>query len=350
MTSDNKPMLVCAWPAYRTKSPFQHTLHDHMNEQFGDVVEFTDYRVGRSWKRRFDIWHMHWPETACDDQANALLAALKALVIVVEVGIAKLRGARVIWTRNDYVSHEGRHPKVERVYVAALERLTDHFVYLSPAQGDLFGAAADRPSSIIPLGLLAPTTRIDRAEAREHLDIDDRTAVLACLGRIQRYKRIPEFVSAFSASADDDARLLVAGNIVHADEQQRMDKALGDERVVSQFGWIDPEAFDSLLIAADVVVLPYEQHLNSGVALAALGAGTRVAATASAALTDLAATVGEDWVRIIDDPFSSKSVTDLFAWARKPSSTAVDAALPMWSEIASETFGLYQQLKRNDPS
>jgi len=70
--------------------------------------------------------------------------------------------------------------------------------------------------------------------------------------------------------------------------------------------------------AADLVVLPYLDILNSGSAIWALSFGRPVLLPNRGAMPELAESVGSDWVRLFDGPLDEHQLADALNWARRP--------------------------------
>jgi glycosyltransferase involved in cell wall biosynthesis len=123
-----------------------------------------------------------------------------------------------------------------------------------------------------------------QAQARMELGVPAGARVFLCIGFIQETKGFDRAVQAFAAVPDPDARLYVVGSTredlphhrAHLATLQRL--ATADPRVQVVCRYVDDVAFDTWLIAADVVVLPYREIFSSSVAARAKLFGRRVVA------------------------------------------------------------------------
>lgn len=337
------PIRILAWPHQRSRNIYTHDLYRHIATLSTGSAEIAEYRVGRGWQERSEIVHLHWPEIACDP-APTWRAAGKAGIVMADLLACRLRGARIVWTQHDAGSHEQTHPRLERWYTTALRRLTSGLIHLSRAAADADQGGLAIPTRVIPLGPPSiPPDLPDSTEARRRLDLPTGT-LLATVGRLQRYKQIPALIEEFTRRGRSDAHLLIAGEVPDPREAEAIEKvARGSDRVIYRPGWLEEEDFHLSLRAADLIVLAYADHLNSGVALFSLGAGTPVAVSDSPALRELRSRFGESWVRIIPTPVDPAILDDVMSWATS------DVARPpielmSWDDIAAATMAFYAEI------
>ena len=69
------------------------------------------------------------------------------------------------------------------------------------------------------------------------------------------------------------------------------------------------------MAAAQLVVAPYSEVLNSGSALLALTHSRPILLPNRGAMTELQSVVGKDWVRIYEPPLMPETLSDALAWA-----------------------------------
>ena len=73
--------------------------------------------------------------------------------------------------------------------------------------------------------------------------------------------------------------------------------------------------------AADLMVLPFSQILNSGSALLALSFNVPILVPAQGTLIELAELVGPEWVRTYPDTLTPEILADALQWAAQPRPT-----------------------------
>lgn len=345
-------LAVLASPAYvNRRNPYTALLYDHLRPL---GVAATDFLPRTALARRYDIVHVHWPERTLFS-AHAASAAVKTAAFLALLALARGRGARVVWTVHNLASHDQSFPAIERRLWRSFLRRVDGVISLSriglTLARERVPHLASLPSAVIPIGSFrsAYPATVGRGEARRRLAVPEGARVLAFVGQVRPYKNLPALIRAFRGLADADAVLLVAGlapDPGHARELAAL--AEGDPRIRLALGFVPDEDMQLYLQAADLVVLPYAEILNSGAAILALDFDRPVLLPHLGAMAELAATAGEAWVRTYDGPLDDRVLSEAMAWAcgkrmleagRGERSPALAAP---WPELAALTLALYR--------
>ena len=346
MPKQNETLTISSWPYQRTDCGYILDLYSNLQDVTDRPLEVSEFRLGRIWRAGVDVLHIHWPEIALDSPSN-LKAALKAGLVLADLSLMKLRGAKIIFTRHDLVSHKQSHPRAERRFVRAIEHLSNGFIHLTEMSVKHFAAAGvpDRPLAVIPQGINpSKYSVVDREDAKRELGIPDRLTV-GLVGRLEQYKNVLELIDAFPQ--ENSAELLIAGQPVEDSYRQEILKRRNQPGVSMKLGRLEREEFERCLVACDLVVLPYSNHLNSGVAMEALAAGAKLAVSASPATRELAGLAGPDWIRIMSVPPTEGDLIELIKWAAEAPET--DLRLPFeWPEVALETLGFIKSVADSD--
>ena len=138
--------------------------------------------------------------------------------------------------------------------------------------------------------------------------------------------------------------MLVQGDEVTDDTVVEFDRAL----VFGQRGGIGAEASDGIVAgfaAADLVVLPFREIMNSGSAVLALSFDRPVLVPEMGSMPELQTRVGAEWVRTYQGELNATELTKAIRWAHdwqrpaKPDLSDFD-----WSNIARETVAAFKQL------
>ena len=105
------------------------------------------------------------------------------------------------------------------------------------------------------------------------------------------------------------------------------------------------------LNAADLVVLPYREVLNSGAALLALSFNKPVLTSDAGALPELREQVGAAWVELYPESLTADVLDTALQWAvGTPRPTTAPLEFADWSEIAQATIAAYRcVLASRDP-
>jgi beta-1,4-mannosyltransferase len=343
------PLRVLGWPAFanRAEQPYNALLYSHLQKLGVDVADVSARRVLSG---RYQVLHLHWPDRRVRAH-RALTAWLRSTALITLLDAARARGMRIVWTVHNLAAHEGtHHRRLEERYFTALTRRLDGIIALSEfgvsAARERYPELRQRPAFVVPHGHLRSVypDAITCEQARAQLDIPLHTRVIAFVGQVRAYKNVPRLIEQFR-TLEGDVMLLVAGKAKPA--------ALGadiaalaakDERVRFVPAFIPDAQLQVFLRAADLVVLPYRDILNSGSALLALSFDRPVLVPRRGAMADLAAAVGDAWVRTYEGELTTNVLRDAVWWARqrRPLQAPLDDL--SWDRVAQQTHYVYRAL------
>ena len=343
-------MDVLAWPAFdnKTGNPYTHLLYQSVEALGARVHEFTPRHALRG---DYDLWHVHWPDDFLSasslPRAVGYVAAELALM-----ALARQRGARLVWTIHDLGPHESPHPWLERLFWPLFLPMVDGYITLSEHAREAalrrFPRLADVPGAVVPHGHYRPAypDPVPQSDARRRLGLPDDAPVVAYVGRIRPYKNVEHLIHTFRGVENDAARLLVTGNPVSAELKTQIERAAAEsERVRLDLRFVPDEEMPTVLGAADLVVLPYDDIMHSGSALLALSFDRPVLVPEAGAMRELQADVGPDWVYTYDGSLTA-STLEASLQAARTASRAPRAPLEhrAWDPLARQTVALYKQV------
>lgn len=345
---------VLADPAFKTRAgnPYQWLLYHHMPPEV--VVE--EYAWRKVWRGRYDIWHVHWPELALSrPRAASARARLAAKLLAMDW--ARTRGTRIVWTVHNLQAHERLHPRTEEWFWRAFLPRIDGWISLSPSAAtqamQRFPLLSDRPRWIIPHGHYRSEypNETGRLEARRQLQIAPIARVIGFFGQIRAYKNVAALIAAFQRLADADLVLLIAGSCSSAELKNQLSaQAAGDSRIRLEMGFVPADRVQLFMNAADLIVLPYTEILNSGSALLALSFNRPILVPAKGAFSDLQALVGARWVRTFSGDFTPRVIADGLSWAcTAPETGPAPLDSLEWTTIAAQTAAVYRCLADAQP-
>jgi glycosyltransferase involved in cell wall biosynthesis len=286
-----------------TTNPYLVMLRDSIREQPGVQLRTFSWRGVLT--RRFDVFHVHWPEILVSGQSP-----LKAIV---RQGFTLLLLAKLALTRTPIVRtvHNLDLPdgisRRERWLLRLIERRTTLRIRLNP----LTPLPEHAPFETIVhghyRGWYAPYPHAPRVPGR-----------LAYVGLVRRYKGVDALVSTFRrAFGGQDASLTVGGKPSNDELVEQLESlAAGDRRIALHFAFLSDAELVSAVTAAELVVLPYREMHNSGGALSALSLDRPVLVPSNEVNRMLAAEVGDDWVLRYEGELTPAALEDALGRAQ----------------------------------
>lgn len=218
-----------------------------------------------------DVVHLHWERhrTVHPSRATAVRQSVGLLRALYRL---RRRGARVVWTVHNLRDHEAPHPLIERLAQCAIARVAHRLVVHYPKAVDRASRWLNVPQSrfeVMPFGRYPVAVDMTRAEAREALGLPEDKLIVASVGLIRRYKRIPELITSVRG-LDSMILLLVAGQPYHDEADRIVKAAAGDPRIVLALERQSDEQMGMLLTAADAFVLASRNQFSSSSVLLAM--------------------------------------------------------------------------------
>jgi glycosyltransferase involved in cell wall biosynthesis len=342
-------MRILALPAFknRRENPYNAALYTALQELPGvTVTEFTNRRI---LLERWDILHIHWPDTPLHRRTPSS-AALYSVLLIVRLLWARLLGAKIVWTVHNLRSHHTAYPHVEKWLWKTFVPLVHACIHLSEAGRQMalesIPGLASKSHSVVPHGHYRGCYPNDcrRAGARQDLGIPADAPVIAFVGQIKAYKNVSALIRAFIGAAFPGALLLIAGRPGDsAIEAELRGLANADPRILCHFGLIPDDRMQVYLNACDLTVFPYREILNSGSAILALSFNRPALVPARGAMAELRQLAGPDWVYTYEEnPLTGAILSRALARAVTASRPAeCDLSSLSWQSVAAGTFATY---------
>lgn len=346
-----RPLRVLGWPGFSSENgnPYTRLLYEAM--EAGTNVEVDGFSMFEPLQRRYDVWHVHWPEDFLSYR-SPLAAYVYVAAELLLFAWARLWGTRLVWTVHDLGPHESYHPQLESAFWPLFLPMVDGIISLSETAReeayDRFPMLRSVPSAIVPHGhyRTAYPEPVPKAEARRRFDLDPEAPVALFVGRIRPYKNVVSLIRTFRQWEHPEARLVVAGNPVSDDLAGRIRAAAeGEARVRTDLRFIEEDVMPALLATADLVVLPYETIMHSGSALLALSFDRPVLVPDRGAMTELQERVGPDWMRTYAGELTPSVLAEGMTWARTTDRAARAPVEDLdWPRLARQTVALYRRV------
>ena len=203
-------MRVMAWPARSNadRNPYQRMLYDAIEPLSGaPVVEFGLREILRF--GRLDILHVHWPDVFMAVSSRWSFLPRLALLRTV-FALARLRGAKVVWTAHNYKRPGQRNQRLLETYFWPwFSQRVDGVIFTSQS-------AMDELPRQLP-GMKAPCVAIPhghyRSELPDPLPIVSMREVpcVAAVGSIVPFKNLTGLLRAFLEIPLGGATLRIQG-------------------------------------------------------------------------------------------------------------------------------------------
>ncbi len=351
MTRLRRPLRVLAQPAFkfRERNPYNWLLSTSLQAAGAQVCEFSKAELFRG---GHDLWHLHWPEGNLNSPVLGR-ALRRSAGLLGLIQWSRARGTKIVWTIHNLAAHERLHPRLERWFWDIFIRQLDGHISLSRAGQELalerFPRLRLLPGFVIPHGHYRAVypNNVAREAAREVLGIVNDATVLLYLGQIRRYKNVPALIEMFRTLQIPKILLLVAGQPADPALERAVHAATaGDGRVRLALSFLPGEDLQLYMNAADLVVLPYSEILNSGSAILGLSFDRPVLVPAKGALNELQDLVGPAWVRTFEGALSAGALAEAVSWVRtsERAQHAPTEAL-CWDSVSQATVAAYEAIR-----
>ena len=348
-----RQLSVLARPAFRDrqKKPYNALLYSALRELGVRVEEFTKQKILLG---GVDVWHVHWPDSLIEID-NPISAWLTAQEYYGLFKVARLRRVKIIWTIHDLVPHDVVYPRLELPFWDNFIRRVDGAIALTRTGLEMarerYSCLREVPSFVIPHGDLrqAYPRTVSRDEARRALGIPSGEFLITFFGQLRPYKNVPRLIEAFREFDDPAAHLFVCGRL-----SKRIDvgsdilkAAAEDPRIHLVLRYIEAEEIQIYLTAADLVVLPYAEILNSGSAILGLSFDRPLLVPDMGALSELRQSVGQEWVQTYRGDINARTLREAVAWVRRcPRAPKAPLHEFEWKPIGEQTLAAYRAVVR----
>jgi beta-1,4-mannosyltransferase len=314
-------------------NPFVSLLVDHLPQD----IEVRPFSWRSAFLSRYDVLHIHWPEHIL--KAGSRFKATVKDVMFVALVLRNRLVAHQVRTVHNIKPHEGGS-WLNRLALSYWERSCDASVHLSDAGRVMVSDHTPATEAVtIVHGDYTPFV-----EKLHRTKLDAIPGRLLVFGYLRPYKGIEQLVAAFrQIDPSREVSLRIVGSALPT-QYGDVVRALcdGDDRieiVIRRLG--DAELVDEIT-SASAVVLPYKQVYNSGAALLSLTLDRPILVTDSETMRELAAEVGEEWVRRLPE-WSAATVIDAFS-RLPPKSSSPRLTDRTWNALSARYAEVYRRV------
>lgn len=256
--------------------------------------------------------HLHWTHPVLRRSATEEQARSRVRRFAQRLEAFGAAGGRIAWTVHNVLPHEVAFPEIEAEVCRAVAERADLIHTLCPstprATEPWYRLPEERIRCLpLPSYLGAYPNTVSQAQARLDLGLAAGDTVLAFVGSIRPYKGLGRFLDAFETvrAQRPHFRALVAGEAQDFDGLDALRvRCEADPSVIAHFGRVHERNLQRYLNAADVVVLPYTEILNSGACLLAFSFARPVVVPRRGCLAELM----EEDAGVLFDPAAASSL------------------------------------------
>lgn len=336
-------LTVHARPARDSTNPYTILFAEALERQGLEVREVA--MVRRDLPFAPDVLLLHWPDEFYR-RPRDLKTRISDWLRLFHLALARrMSGLSIVWVAHNARPHDDAPAKPPLRWKWFL-RLVDGVIALSAdSMAEVLAAypvLRGRPALVTRHGHY-----LDRAITPPRLPPDnaDRPVRLAALGAIRAYKRTGDFARAVAA-AQADVSLFIAGKPArHALADELAAIAAACPRIALRFGYLSEKDLEAATDAADLIVLPYADVLNSGVLFHALSRYRPVVAPRRGSIPQVRDEVGENWIHLFEGEFGVDTLEQAIAWLRATSRDAPpDLSGQDWDVIGAEIAGFLKSM------
>jgi beta-1,4-mannosyltransferase len=292
-------ILASPYREFSEINPVLSLLYDSLEKSGVHVSSFSKRKLlQESW----DVLHLHWPTENIVGRKYVRDVIPRLLIFWTMLKVARFKKTKIFWTAHNIEPHEQKHPLLERVFWRVFLPNVDGIICMSQTgKQELFRHHPETqsiPIFTIPHGHYrgAYPDEMTEDEARTALGLPSDDFVAVFLGQIRAYKGVERLIRCFIEAQITNAKLIVAGSAADdvARDITKVSEANSNVRLFLEF--VNQNDIQKYLRAADLVILPYTQILNSGSAILALSFDRPILVPACGTLIELGEIVGPNWV------------------------------------------------------
>lgn len=316
---------------------------DQVVREAPEDIEFRYF----SWRNALfgdhDVFHVHWPEYFVRG-GSALRGTLKRTLFRLFLARLRGKGTPVVRTVHNLEPHLDI-PSRDRRLLERLDAMTTIHVVLNGCT----------PQETLSRPVLIPHGDY-REQFRGYRQNDSVPGRMIFVGRIERYKGVPELIETAGRIKSPDIELRVVGNPT-PELRDEIVSTLGSlpeaprARITARLEFVTDEAMVDEITRAQLVVLPYREMHNSGVVLVALSLSRPVLVPDTCVNRALADEVGAHWVRCYEGELTDQMLLDTLADVASAASSAgaPDLSGRDWQVVAESYARVFREAAGSAP-
>jgi beta-1,4-mannosyltransferase len=311
-------------------NPYIAQLFTALDEQAGVVA--VPFSLRTVLLGRFDVLHIHWPETLVRKRTTFRSVVAAAILVVLLLRL-RVAATPIVRTVHNVRPHEDLHGWQGWLMRRLLRGVVAE-VHLTPSTV----AASRAPlTTVIPHG----DYRAWFSKFSKDRSVPGRVVYF---GLLRPYKGVDNLIRAFKEVDDASLTLHIAGRAADDSFLNGLQEQVArDDRVSLEARFLDDEELVRFVTQAELVVLPYRYLVNSGVAVLSLSLNRPVLVPDSATARELLAETGAGWVSVFSGVIGAQDIEDAIGSVRSsPNDTAATLTSRDWATGATKHVEVYR--------
>jgi len=351
MIENRRKIRVCMFPSHNPINEGVNLIARGVMDT--GKVEIKKYNYVKSIFSRADLFHVHWPDLTVDN-VHWPWHVIKVILFLCYVLLCKCLRRPIVWTVHNVGSHEYNSTLSERLLWRVFLPCVSWAIHLCPASE----GALSRLTRHLPPGSVIPhphyrsvyPSGMSQSTARQALDLPHDAFVVSSFGFLRPYKGFEDLVAAFSSWSCTKARLLIAGKPMFQGIASNLSQlAQSDSRIKLTLRSIENGELQNIICASNVIVLPYRNILNSGVAMVALSLNRPILAPSAGSILEYNERLGSDWILMFNEKIQPRDLQIAYEqFQNRDSSSQADLEWMDPSRTGSAIFQVYQNLLGHD--
>jgi beta-1,4-mannosyltransferase len=320
-------------------------------------AEIETYSTAAVLRQPWDIVHIYWAEWMINRGGSLLRTTADVLRVIMELRLAKRRGAKIVWTANNIRPHESDNIGAVSFLISEIASLADQVI--CPSQTVLDQFQFEHPSivgadqRVIPIGSyrgIYPDEHRSGPAAREVLGLPQDARIALVFGMVRPYKNIPHLLRCYEEviAKRDDTFLLIAGKPLNqAIDDEIQSAAARLKNVRADLRHIADAEIQDYVRASNCLIIATSFAVTSGSALLGLSFDRPVLMPRRGSAIEIRDNVGEEWVHTYDGGIRPKVLNRAFDIEQPAGSPPLEEHYD-WARAGREYYEAYKSVTRLD--
>lgn len=361
MTDSCSVLMV---PDNRQANPYQILLKQSLERQGIKIYFSKGYRRGLPLFRevafthqRYDLIHLHWILPYLKGK-NRIVRGFYAIKFLLDIALVKFFGVKVIWTIHNRVNHESVFPEIDQWVRQNVASLADQIILHNQATLESIAQEyrfSPQKAYVILHGHYRDVYKppIDPFLARKELGLPLDGQIFLNLGLLRPYKGIEALLDVWIKHQEmfTGHTLLIVGKASESYVATLRLKTSnsGAKGIILIPEFVEDDRIHLFFSAASVVVLPYQNILNSGSLILAMSYGLPIIAPRLGSIPEYLGSADELLYEPDDDLGLLHSIKTSFKIDHYQLARSVTEACDRldWIRIGEKTKYAYEEVMQN---